>query len=107
MNYIKSFYDEFSNFYNDTIPLKEKDNADKRIEIFEKLFSNRYGNDKNQIKILDLGCGTGEYVVDLAKAGYDVTGIDFSKGMLSMCEDNAKEQGVSAELICERGQGQT
>jgi SAM-dependent methyltransferase len=30
-------------------------------------------------KILDLGCGPGLYAKQLADAGYDVTGIDFSK----------------------------
>jgi ubiquinone/menaquinone biosynthesis C-methylase UbiE len=33
-------------------------------------------------KILEIGCGTGAYCQVLGDLGYDVTGIDFSEGML-------------------------
>ena len=34
------------------------------------------------LRILDVGCGTGRHAVRLARAGAEVTGIDFSSGML-------------------------
>lgn len=32
--------------------------------------------------VLDAGCGTGHYAIALAEAGFQVTGIDYSSGML-------------------------
>ncbi|MCB0125992.1 MAG: class I SAM-dependent methyltransferase [Caldilineaceae bacterium] len=34
-------------------------------------------------RILDVGCGTGRHAVELARRGYQVTGLDFSAGMLA------------------------
>ena len=43
-------------------------------------------NDKN-IKILDLGCGSGEITQALAKLGYKGDALDNSKGMLDICRE--------------------
>jgi SAM-dependent methyltransferase len=37
--------------------------------------------------VLELGCGTGKYGVILARNGYDVTGIDFSKEMITIAQN--------------------
>jgi ubiquinone/menaquinone biosynthesis C-methylase UbiE len=34
-------------------------------------------------RVLDAGCGTGDYALALARAGFQVTGIDYAAGMLS------------------------
>jgi ubiquinone/menaquinone biosynthesis C-methylase UbiE len=36
--------------------------------------------------VLDAGCGTGNYSIALAKAGFNVTGIDFAAGMLAKAQ---------------------
>ena len=41
-----------------------------------------------QRKILDLGCGPGLYTIRLSAAGYDVTGMDYSRRSIAY----AKEQ---------------
>ena len=46
------------------------------------------------IKILDIGCGTGEHTLELLKKGYKVTGIDFSNEMLKI----AKKKLLSNKL---------
>lgn len=46
--------------------------------------------------VLDIGCGSGRYSVELAKQGAkSVLGIDFSRAMLAIAERYAKENRVS------------
>jgi 2-polyprenyl-3-methyl-5-hydroxy-6-metoxy-1,4-benzoquinol methylase len=45
-------------------------------------------------KILDVGCGTGRHAIELAKRGYDVTGIDLSADQLSLATEKAWAAGV-------------
>ncbi len=49
--------------------------------------------------ILDVGCGTGRHAVELARRGYNVTGIDMSSGMLAEARKEADAAGVKLELI--------
>jgi SAM-dependent methyltransferase len=49
--------------------------------------------------ILDIGCGTGRHAVELARAGYAVTGIDLSGGMLREARATAERDGVELELV--------
>jgi ubiquinone/menaquinone biosynthesis C-methylase UbiE len=44
--------------------------------------------------ILDLGCGTGKMTVELARRGYDMTGIDYSEEMLEIARDTAEKRGL-------------
>lgn len=45
--------------------------------------------------MLDIGCGTGRLVLDYAKLGIDVDGIDNSPQMLAICRDKARKLGVA------------
>ncbi len=40
-------------------------------------------------RVLDAGCGTGDYSVALARAGFQVTGIDYAPGMLARARSKA------------------
>jgi SAM-dependent methyltransferase len=44
--------------------------------------------------VLELGCGTGRVAVTLAEAGFNVTAVDVSPGMLEVCERTAEKLGV-------------
>jgi len=46
------------------------------------------------LKILDIGCGTGRHSIELAKRGYNVFGIDLSDSMLQKAQENAKRENV-------------
>jgi len=47
----------------------------------------------------DNGCGTGEYTLSLAQAGFDVVGGDFSKGMLAVAKSKIRRYNELAERI--------
>lgn len=53
--------------------------------------------DKN-CKILDIGCGTGRHDIELAKRGYNVTGIDLSESMLAKAKEKAEKAAVNLNL---------
>ncbi|MGA9351313.1 MAG: methyltransferase domain-containing protein [Anaerolineae bacterium] len=40
-------------------------------------------------RVLDIGCGTGNYALALAEVGFDVVGIDFALGMLKKASTKA------------------
>jgi cyclopropane fatty-acyl-phospholipid synthase-like methyltransferase len=49
-------------------------------------------------KAIDIGCGTGTNVITLAKAGWDVTGVDFATHAIKLAKQKIKQSGVYAEL---------
>ncbi len=49
-------------------------------------------------KALDIGCGTGDNAIWLAKEGFDVSGIDLSSKAIEMAIDKAREAGVKANF---------
>jgi len=53
--------------------------------------------DKN-LKILDIGCGTGRHSIELTKRGYHVTGIDLSVSQLQRAGEKAVEQGLHIDF---------
>lgn len=51
-----------------------------------------------QLRALDLGCGSAFMGILLAKAGCAVTGIDFSQDMLAEARSNAEAHGVGQQI---------
>jgi SAM-dependent methyltransferase len=51
------------------------------------------------IRILDVGCGTGRHAIELAKRGYRVTGIDLSVSMLEKAKITARGLGLDVEFL--------
>ncbi|QZY47949.1 class I SAM-dependent methyltransferase [Mycolicibacterium austroafricanum] len=49
-------------------------------------------------RVLDVGCGTGEHTILLARAGYDVLGIDGAPTAVEQARHNAEAQGVDARF---------
>lgn len=48
----------------------------------------------NRVKtILDIGCGTGDHIIELARRGFNVVGIDRSRGMIN--EANKRKEALS------------
>jgi SAM-dependent methyltransferase len=57
------------------------------------------GERKSPGKALDLGCGAGIFSVYMAKAGYQVTGVDFIPEALEMAKKYANENGVKIQFL--------
>lgn len=51
------------------------------------------------MRILDLPCGHGRHAIELARRGYDVTGIDLTPSMLEVARTRAREAGVSVRFL--------
>ena len=49
--------------------------------------------------ILDIGCGTGRHAVELAKRGYQITGVDISAGMLVEARKAARQAKVDVTWV--------
>ena len=54
---------------------------------------------EKDMRILDAGCGTGNFSIKLAKKGVDVTGTDISQGMLDFAIQKAKLQNLDIDFI--------
>jgi ubiquinone/menaquinone biosynthesis C-methylase UbiE len=58
----------------------------------------------SEIKILDIGTGPGFFAIIMAKAGYQVTAVDFTKAMLTQAKKNAKELAERIQFLQMDGQ---
>jgi SAM-dependent methyltransferase len=53
--------------------------------------------------LLELGCGTGRLLVPLARAGYDVTGVDLSPEMLAIARAKIEAAGMEQRVTLVHG----
>jgi len=81
--------------YNNKKLLKEY--YDKRVLDIEKDLINKYI--PNYSRVLDVGCGNGRLIIELAKKRCRVTGIDISKSMLNIARKRLRKEGIKAKLI--------
>lgn len=70
----------------------EKD-YEAECDLVERVFA-QYG-DGDFRSLLDLGCGTGNHAIPLARRGYEVVGIDCSEAMLAL----AREKGTGVSFL--------
>ena len=57
--------------------------------------------EKKPQRVLDLGCGTGDLTINIARSagkGVEVTGVDFSQPMLELAEKKAAQSGVGEKV---------
>jgi cyclopropane fatty-acyl-phospholipid synthase-like methyltransferase len=48
---------------------------------------------------IDLGCGTGTNVITLARAGWQVTGVDFASRAIRIAKDKLKRENLQVDLF--------
>ena len=91
MNNWEIFYDRHAKEY-----YKEPwvGNTVQEIDFIEQELSLLSG-----LSIIDIGCGTGRHSIELAKRGYDVTGLDISDKMLDEAREKAEDLGLKIDFI--------
>lgn len=50
------------------------------------------------LRIIDIGCGTGRHSIELTKRGYQITGIDLSEGQLKKAREKAKMNNLEIDF---------
>jgi SAM-dependent methyltransferase len=50
-------------------------------------------------KAIDIGCGTGTNVITLAKAGWQVTGVDFAPHAIKLAKRKIRKADILAEIL--------
>lgn len=75
--------------------IQSKKERDAWKHLFKQVFLGK------NLKILDVGCGTGELSILFSEMGNKVTGIDISKNMLNVAKTKAKSCKV--DIIFEEG----
>lgn len=61
-------------------------------------FTKPYLSNQN-IRILDLGCGTGTFALMLASQGYDVVGLDISEDMLMIATQKSFDLNLPVQFV--------
>ena len=56
------------------------------------------GPNKN-LKIIDVGCGTGRHTIELTKRGYSVTGIDLSASQIKRAKEKATLEHLAINFL--------
>jgi cyclopropane fatty-acyl-phospholipid synthase-like methyltransferase len=88
MDWFEEWFD--SPLYEKLYADRDEKEAEQLIELLEEtLLSEQYQS------ILDLGCGRGRHSHNLAKRGYDVTGIDLSPEAIKTAKEKAEELNLS------------
>ena len=82
-NWQKEFFINAWDIFQDRFHINE--NSGQEIEFIDK-----FASERGYKKILDVPCGTGRVSVELAKKGYDVTGIDFNPNAIKRAKSKAK-----------------
>jgi len=81
-------YDQFASDYDRFVNWENR--LAFEIPLIEKILAGVKSSGGKPLKILDAACGTGMHALALAKAGYRVSGADFSAEMIKKAKLNAK-----------------
>jgi ubiquinone/menaquinone biosynthesis C-methylase UbiE len=55
---------------------------------------------KSGERVLDVGCGTGIYTVELAQRGAHVIGVDPSMEMITIAQEKLRQAGLTGHFVC-------
>ena len=86
LNTWESIYSKYKNYRNN-YPYDE---------VVTFIYQNR--KNKKNMKILELGCGTGNNIIFFSEIGFEVYGIDMSKTAIEYCKKRLKEKKLKANI---------
>ena len=104
--------DKYKKHFEETVAFSEKilKEAYSRMDVTTHSWTKGTANEVDFINqfcsgdtLLDLGCGIGRHSIELAKIGYDVCGIDFSKKHIEYAKeqfDKYGDIGIKCEFVC-------
>ncbi|MEZ4526462.1 MAG: methyltransferase domain-containing protein [Desulfobacterales bacterium] len=89
-----AFYNEVSDIYLSLWDHRDFGNRAAKLFLSEGLI--RHGS-----RVLDAGCGPGTLAIPLAEQGMEVTGLDYSPGMLKTLRENAQTRKLDIRTCCQ------
>lgn len=87
---MKKWYEEL--FTNYALKYEKEDFTQGTVQ--EVDFIIKEINEDKTCRILDIGCGTGRHAIELARRGYNVTGVDLSESMIKKAKEKSLNYGV-------------
>ncbi|TLZ69540.1 MAG: class I SAM-dependent methyltransferase [Methanobacteriota archaeon] len=88
-------YDRFARYYD--FIYEDLVDYDADVRYLEALF--RRFLPRKPVRVLDLGCGTGNHALRLARRRYEVTGLDRSRAQLALARRKARAAGLPIRFI--------
>lgn len=85
-------FQDYAYYYNAFY--KDKDYKAEAVQI--DCLLKRYGSDISTI--INFGCGTGKHDIELAKMGYQCSGIDMSPLMIDIAKKNVQKSGENIDF---------
>lgn len=84
----------FKSAYRDIfVPLYSEDRTKSEVDFIIKAAKPR-----KDTRILDLACGQGRHSLELGKRGYSIVGVDYSRELLYLADEKAKEKKLTLKF---------
>lgn len=88
--------DQMEKIYREMAPEDIPWNIETPPEILQALIKN---NVLGPCKVIELGCGAGNYVIYFAKNGFDAIGVDISENAITMARKSALRAGIKCTFL--------
>ena len=89
-------YDLLAPFYDE---VNAEIDYEKWADFYKAVFDKYFQGAEGPSLVLDLGCGTGKMTLELARRGYDMTGVDVSCEMLDVAQSEARALGFDGKIL--------
>ncbi len=83
------------NWYEQRNPYRMRELVKAKVyRGYHKKFFKKYKNFSKRTKVLDIGCGAGEFIFELKKRGCEVWGVDFDRGAIKIAKQRFNLENV-------------